>query len=198
MGYWSLWLSGLALAVVALAHFLLTERHMAVSGRFTALVNRLRFGRQEEGLSEAELIAAIRTATVEEFGEGEVAEPAQVEVAEPPPRRAPSPRTHTEHVLFLGALAVGGLLAHLVSGGGAAVLGLSSSGFAALTGQNQVVGALLLTLGGVCVGFGTSMAGGCTSGHGLCGASRLQPGSLVATLSFFLAAIVTSFALGVL
>ena len=38
--------------------------------------------------------------------------------------------------------------------------------------------------GGVLVGFGTRLGGGCTSGHGICGISRLSPRSLVATASF--------------
>ena len=37
---------------------------------------------------------------------------------------------------------------------------------------------------GVLVGIGTRYASGCTSGHGVCGLSRLSPRSLVATLSF--------------
>jgi uncharacterized membrane protein YedE/YeeE len=39
------------------------------------------------------------------------------------------------------------------------------------------------------------MAGGCTSGHGLCGVSRFQPGSLLTTAAFFGAAVALSFAL---
>jgi hypothetical protein len=56
-------------------------------------------------------------------------------------------------------------------------------------------GVAVLLLGGVLVGFGTQMAGGCTSGHGLCGTSRLQRGSLVATASFFGAAVAVSLVL---
>ena len=54
-----------------------------------------------------------------------------------------------------------------------------------------------LLVGGLLVGFGTRMASGCTSGHGLCGVSRLQKGSLVATVCFFGAGVAVSFALGV-
>lgn len=39
----------------------------------------------------------------------------------------------------------------------------------------------LLAAAGVLVGFGTRLGNGCTSGHGLCGLSRLSPRSLVAT-----------------
>ena len=40
---------------------------------------------------------------------------------------------------------------------------------------------------GLLVGVGTRMGSGCTSGHGVCGLSRLSPRSLVATLSFMAA-----------
>jgi len=42
----------------------------------------------------------------------------------------------------------------------------------------------LLLAGGLLVGFGTRLSGGCTSGHGVCGLSRLSPRSLVATVIF--------------
>jgi uncharacterized membrane protein YedE/YeeE len=42
-----------------------------------------------------------------------------------------------------------------------------------------------LAVGGLLVGAGTRMAGGCTSGHGLSGAGRLVPASLAATAIFF-------------
>ena len=43
---------------------------------------------------------------------------------------------------------------------------------------------LLVVVAGLLVGYGTRMGSGCTSGHGVCGLSRLSPRSLVATLSF--------------
>jgi uncharacterized membrane protein YedE/YeeE len=44
--------------------------------------------------------------------------------------------------------------------------------------------------GGLLVGFGTRLGGGCTSGHGVCGMARLSPRSLVATATFMLTAMV--------
>ncbi len=41
-----------------------------------------------------------------------------------------------------------------------------------------------LTLGGLLVGFGTRLGGGCTSGHGVCGIARLSARSLAATALF--------------
>lgn len=50
---------------------------------------------------------------------------------------------------------------------------------------------LLLAAGGLLVGFGTRLGGGCTSGHGVCGLSRLSRRSLVATPTFIASAAVT-------
>lgn len=52
-------------------------------------------------------------------------------------------------------------------------------------------GALLLA--GLLVGIGTRYGSGCTSGHGVCGLSRLSPRSLAATLAFMGAGFVTVF-----
>lgn len=46
---------------------------------------------------------------------------------------------------------------------------------------------------GLLVGFGTRMSGGCTSGHGICGMSRLSMRSIVATLLFMGSGILTVF-----
>ncbi len=51
----------------------------------------------------------------------------------------------------------------------------------------------LLIIGGLLVGFGTRLGGGCTSGHGICGLGRLSLRSLVATLVFMAVAVITVF-----
>ena len=50
-----------------------------------------------------------------------------------------------------------------------------------------------LVCAGLLVGLGTRYAGGCTSGHGVCGVSRLSPRSLVATAAFMAAGFATVF-----
>ncbi|MDA0306385.1 MAG: YeeE/YedE family protein [Proteobacteria bacterium] len=50
---------------------------------------------------------------------------------------------------------------------------------------------LTLVIGGLLVGFGTSMGNGCTSGHGICGLGRVSKRSLAATGAFMATAIVT-------
>lgn len=53
----------------------------------------------------------------------------------------------------------------------------------------------VMALAGILVGFGTALGSGCTSGHGVCGLSRLSPRSLVAVLAFMGAGVVTVFVL---
>lgn len=50
-----------------------------------------------------------------------------------------------------------------------------------------------LILAGLLVGAGTSYGSGCTSGHGVCGLSRLSPRSVAATFTFMLAGFTTVF-----
>ncbi|CAN5283699.1 YeeE/YedE family protein [soil metagenome] len=52
-----------------------------------------------------------------------------------------------------------------------------------------------LVIGGLVVGFGTRMGSGCTSGHGVCGLSRLSPRSIAATVTFMVAGFTTVFLL---
>ncbi|PWB14881.1 hypothetical protein DCO44_07515 [Acinetobacter sp. AM] len=51
----------------------------------------------------------------------------------------------------------------------------------------------IMILAGLLVGFGTRLGSGCTSGHGICGISRLSKRSLIATATFMLAGAVTVF-----
>ncbi|WP_133130783.1 YeeE/YedE family protein [Legionella yabuuchiae] len=51
---------------------------------------------------------------------------------------------------------------------------------------------VVLILGGFCVGFGTRMGHGCTAGHGVCGVARLSLRSLIATITFFISAVITT------
>ncbi|MDY7539329.1 YeeE/YedE family protein [Undibacterium sp. 5I1] len=52
-----------------------------------------------------------------------------------------------------------------------------------------------IIIAGLLVGIGTRYGSGCTSGHGVCGLSRLSPRSLMATIAFMAAGFVTVFIL---
>ena len=62
---------------------------------------------------------------------------------------------------------------------------------AALTAANVNVEARFPTSLGLIVGIGTRLGAGCTSGHGVCGLSRLSPRSIVATGTFMATGIAT-------
>lgn len=49
----------------------------------------------------------------------------------------------------------------------------------------------VIVAGGLLVGFGTRLGGGCTSGHGICGIGQLSPRSIVATIVFMVTAVAT-------
>jgi uncharacterized protein len=76
------------------------------------------------------------------------------------------------------------------------LLGLVLAGFASLPFGAGAVGPsprplVLVAAAGVLVGIGTRLGSGCTSGHGVCGVSRLSPRSLVATLTSIASGVVT-------
>ena len=113
-------------------------------------------------------------------------------------------------LLGLGRIAgVSGIVARSVGIGGDMPLG---SAWAFLAGLP--IGALLiarttdwqpasfaswpvLVAAGLLVGFGTRLGSGCTSGHGVCGISRLSQRSLVATATFIAAGVATVFLLAI-
>lgn len=97
---------------------------------------------------------------------------------------------------------LGGLLARPRSGEfawrAAFVLGLILAPtlyqvFAALPASRVDTGNAGLVAAGLLVGYGARLGSGCTSGHGVCGLSRLSPRSLAATLTFMAAGFATVF-----
>ncbi|WP_298926632.1 YeeE/YedE family protein [uncultured Ramlibacter sp.] len=76
---------------------------------------------------------------------------------------------------------------------GVAAAPLAWSLFAPLPAARFDTGWPLLLLAGLLVGWGTRAGGGCTSGHGVCGLSRLSPRSLAATLCFMATGFATVF-----
>lgn len=66
--------------------------------------------------------------------------------------------------------------------------------FGSLPAPTIEAGYPVLLLAGLLVGAGARYGSGCTSGHGVCGLSRLSPRSLAATLAFMLAGFATVFA----
>jgi hypothetical protein len=100
---------------------------------------------------------------------------------------------------FLGGLVLGGFLSALTSGGWTPFWDLGL--FDAAIGWGPAGKLAWMFAGGLLIGFGTRMAGGCTSGHGIFGISNLERASVESTLCFLAAGIATStlvYRLGVL
>jgi uncharacterized membrane protein YedE/YeeE len=95
--------------------------------------------------------------------------------------------------LFLVGIVAGAAVSALLAGDLGATFDPGAT-FHTLFGRGPAAWAALFG-GGLLVGFGTRMAGGCTSGHGLVGCGAMRPGSLVSTACFFGTAIVVSIAL---
>lgn len=91
----------------------------------------------------------------------------------------PTTRDTLWRIVFVAGLLSGGFLFQLFAPG-VFTFGLERS-----------TGALILA--GLFVGFGTRLGNGCTSGHGVCGISRLSLRSVVATVTFMVTGILTVF-----
>jgi uncharacterized membrane protein YedE/YeeE len=74
---------------------------------------------------------------------------------------------------------------------------LAPTVLALATGNNRIgpptIGPALLIAAGLLVGVGTALSSGCTSGHGICGVSRLSPRSITAVVVFIATAMIAVF-----
>jgi hypothetical protein len=91
---------------------------------------------------------------------------------------------------LLAGLVLGGFLSAVLGGGWEPTWDLGIFDSAIGLGP---AGKLAWTfVGGLFIGFGTRLAGGCTSGHGIFGMANLEMPSLISTASFMAAGIVTT------
>jgi len=214
-GYLPWWTTALALGTLTVGYWIAVRRPLGVSGvlaRFTRVTEELEFDRgvaAVNGADQAALEAEMLVLTQEAFGDlggplavdapstasderpaGGVMEPAST-VATAGRACAPVPPLGA-HLTFLAMLVLGGALVAVARGSWGAGLGAAFT--ARFAAAPQGLGAL--AGGGLLVGFGAAMCGGCSAGHGLTGAGRLMPGSLVSTGVFFAAAVATALLLG--
>lgn len=91
---------------------------------------------------------------------------------------------------FLAGLVLGGFLSAMLGGGWTPTWALGM--FDQVIGLGRAGKLAWMFTGGLFIGFGTRLAGGCTSGHGIFGLSNLELPSLVATLSFMAGGIITT------
>ncbi|MDW8808733.1 YeeE/YedE thiosulfate transporter family protein [Streptomyces scabiei] len=214
--YWPWWAGAVGLAVLTIGYTLATDRSFGVSGAWERVLHWRREAELErmeaEFTDERALAAALGAATAEHFGTVPAA-PVPAMPAVPVPavpvasgptgvpaeggRRGggqPRPAPLVTQAVLLVSIFVGGLIAAVTSGRFHLRFDMGAGYRDVVTG-NPVAMVVLLFVGGVLVGFGTRLAGGCSSGHGLNGCGRLRPVSLVATATFFATAVAVSFLL---
>lgn len=203
--YLSWWMGALALSSVVTGFWFVVRRPLGVSGSWARVV----MWREDQSVETAEapfranpkmLQDALMKATINHFGEQAVydflAVDKGVSTEQLKVSGAGGPQTKAScsmHATFLVMLVLGGLAASLVGGHYQPQFNLGEL-------HTQFFGSglgyvMTLFFGGAMVGFGTQLAGGCTSGHGLMGCSRLVPASLIATAAFFGTAVVVSLVL---
>lgn len=164
---WPGWIAGPLIGLYAVAFFVFQRRNLGASSSFPATLEALR-GTDEHDLG----------------------------LNNDPLRLPRDPRDNTPHwrVAWMLGLFSAGLLVW--------ALGAVDTGTQDLPGFNETfvgwsLGAklALLFMGGILIGFGTRMSGGCTSGHAIFGISQRQLPSVYATIVFFVVGIAVTFGL---
>ncbi|MEU7061555.1 YeeE/YedE thiosulfate transporter family protein [Streptomyces sp. NPDC046197] len=220
-GYWPWWAGAAGLALITINYALTTDRSFGVSSAWDRVLHWRRERRlermDEEFTDEHALADALAAATAEHFGTSPAApavppapygtssqllerdvEPTVDEstptVDESTSVTGPGPAPLVTQAALLVSIFFGGLIAAVTSGRFHLRFDMGP-GFRDVVTANPTTMTVLLFVGGVLVGFGTRLAGGCSSGHGLNGCGRLRPVSLVATAVFFGTAVAVSFLL---
>ena len=91
---------------------------------------------------------------------------------------------------LLAGLIIGGFLSALLGGGWEPTWALGL--FDRAIGLGPVGKLVWMFAGGLLIGFGTRLAGGCTAGHGIFGMANFERPSIISTITFVLAGIVTT------
>jgi uncharacterized protein len=221
-GYWPWWLGALGLGGVTVGYYAALGRTIGISGAWEKVLHWREERATEAldaSFENADFEAALEAATRQAFAgqplgvsiPAGAAPPVWSEAAGTPrqaPSASPAPEAMSEptsvaagsaevtptpvaaHGTLLLFVLLGGLLAALISGR-FQLRGDMGPAFADLVVSGNAMWPVLF-VGGLLVGFGTRLAGGCSSGHGLSGCSRFQPASIVATSVFFGTAVAVS------
>lgn len=185
--FWHFLWGGLLIGGIATVYPALTGRYLGVSGIYTTLFER----RKRELVIDDELEAALLAATRAEFG------------ADAVPEATPTWRDHLARLhasmdavrpVFLVGLVIGAAVAALLGGDLEPRASLGQR-FDDRYGDLGPVPLLVLLVGGLCIGVGTRVGAGCTSGHGISGMARGEKGSLLTTLVFWSTAVLVTWLL---
>ncbi|WP_030955980.1 YeeE/YedE family protein [Streptomyces sp. NRRL S-481] len=223
--YWPWWAGAVGLALVTINHTLVTDRSLGVSAAWDRVLHWRRERRLErmddEFADDQALAEALAAATAEHFGttatatastatatstvpqvpygtsqplEADAGADADTATTERPAATSLRPAPLITQAVLLVSIFLGGLIAAVTSGRFHLRFDMGPA-FRNLVTADSAIMIAVLFVGGVLVGFGTRLAGGCSSGHGLSGCGRLRPVSIVATAVFFGTAVAVSFLL---
>jgi uncharacterized protein len=211
--YWPWWAGAIGLALITINHTLITDRSLGVSAAWDRVLHWRRehqLERMDEEFADDQALAeALAAATAEHFGTGtgtptvpqvpyEKSQPLEADAesaaSERPAATSLRPAPLVTQAALLMSIFLGGFIAAVASGRFHLRYDMGP-GFRDLVTADSTTMIAMLFVGGVLVGFGTRLAGGCSSGHGLSGCGRLRPVSIVATAVFFGTAVAVSFLL---
>jgi uncharacterized membrane protein YedE/YeeE len=223
VAHWPWWLGAAGLAGVTVGSCVVGRRPFGVSGILGRLVNwraersAERSRAQMASADDAALEAALAAATAEAFADlrpaFEAAGAENLPPSAPLAAEAVLPAGHGEagascqvgaasierpsigaHTVFLVAIVAGAALASALRGGFHPTLALPEAYARLVAGGGW--GYLGLVAGGLLVGVGTTVSGGCSTGHGLTGCARLQPAGVAASATYVGVAVAVSLLLG--
>jgi hypothetical protein len=217
--YWPWWAGALGLAIITINYTLTTDRSFGVSSAWDRVLHwrseRLIERQESEFTDDRALAEALATATAEQFGtlppaaadssysahrgvrtrsETRTRAPHPGPAAHPPAVVSQRPTPLVAQAALLLSIFVGGWAAAVTAGRFQLRFDMGD-GFRQIVTDKPAEMIGVLFAGGILVGFGTRLAGGCSSGHGLSGCGRLRPVSILATAVFFGTAVVVSFLL---
>ncbi len=196
--YWPWWAGALGLALVTISYTLATDRSFGVSGAWDRVLHwreerEMQRRRAQDELDQRSVVEALAAASPRGTGPASPASPHE-HLERPPVTLPPRPAPLVSQAALLVSILVGGFVAAVASGRFELRFDMGA-GFDELVTDNPITMVAVLFAGGLLVGFGTRLAGGCSSGHGLHGCGRLYPVSIVATAVFFGTAVLVSFLL---
>jgi len=194
MEYWAWWIGALALGLFSVAFSLLTGKPLGVSGSWLSIARRkddaiLKASAEALDGDQEQVKDDLMAMTMAEFGEDALADNPQRRDGESNAEVTNEVKLKqdytpwTVHVFFLVTMFLGSYIASITTGEYS--LSIELSALHAKIFENTGEAWLALLFGGMMVGFGTQMAGGCTSGHGLSGCAQLIPASMLSTVVFF-------------
>ncbi len=100
------------------------------------------------------------------------------------------PETYSWRVYFIGGIILGGFISSVFSGNAGFTAEMGS--FTAIIGWPALAGAVYFFTGGLLLGLGARMAGGCTSGHSIHGTANLHISSILATIMFLIGGFISA------